>query len=199
MSYNVGIPAAGTKIKNTYSLLAQNFSQLNTQFSVDHVALTAGSDNGEHKQVTFETTRADPVLSGTKGMVYTKDTSIINPADTGRALFFAQKPNATAQLIRQLTDLPLITVNVGAGAGGNFQYIDTPWGLRFMFGVTNTQGALAFSFTLQNIFTFIGTNQSAGGDNNVAIQAIGAPPNVTGLTFTSNASTAIRWLAIGTV
>lgn len=54
-SYNPNIPAAGTRIDQTYNLITQNFQEINQQYGTqgDHIPFTASTDQGQHKQVTF--------------------------------------------------------------------------------------------------------------------------------------------------
>lgn len=65
MSYSPGIPTSGQSIPaQDRSLISQNFTQLNNQFSTDHVAFNAGSLNGYHKKITLTGNNALPALSG---------------------------------------------------------------------------------------------------------------------------------------
>lgn len=53
MVYLPTIPAANDKPAQSQGEIQENFTQLNTQFSTEHVAFNAGADNGQHKFVTL--------------------------------------------------------------------------------------------------------------------------------------------------
>lgn len=72
MAYLNNIPQSTDVPSASQSDLLNNFSSLNTQFSVDHVPLIAGSDNGYHTQVTFNQVEVDPSLSFPITRLYTK-------------------------------------------------------------------------------------------------------------------------------
>lgn len=75
MAYKANIPAAADLLSVSQGDLLENFSQLNTQFGVDHDALTTPGD-GFHKKVTIPVPLgSDPSPAGTAGQVYTKDVS----------------------------------------------------------------------------------------------------------------------------
>lgn len=67
----------------------ENFSQLNTQISVNHVALTAGADNGKHTKIEFDTNHAAGVPVGTQSEIYTEGAS---------PLLYFHNANFTAQM-----------------------------------------------------------------------------------------------------
>ena len=76
MAYLDNIPQ-GTDNPSTLSRpqLLENFSQLNTQISVNHVALTAGADNGKHTKIEFNTNHAAGAPIGTQSEIYTEGAS----------------------------------------------------------------------------------------------------------------------------
>jgi hypothetical protein len=53
MTYDPNIPAAPTNLDVSQAEINTNFSELNTQFAVNHGAFNASSDQGKHKFVTF--------------------------------------------------------------------------------------------------------------------------------------------------
>ncbi len=136
MTYNPNFPTASTPIPNFQQILT-NWSQLNTQFGTDHAPLTEpqASNQGHHKLVRLYDVAADPTLSSPQSQVYSKPVTF--GADTFRSLFFAQKPNTAAQIIRQLTDLSYTAgAVVSAATTLNFRVYDTPWGWRITTGQT---------------------------------------------------------------
>jgi len=72
MAYSTTIPAATQQISDSQGDILENFVQLNTQFSVDHTALTAASNNGNHVQLTFPSAQTTKTASGTISYVYPK-------------------------------------------------------------------------------------------------------------------------------
>lgn len=109
MTYNAGIPLATDLISNSQAQLLANFSQLNTQFAVDHVAFNTGSGNGDgtHKKITFDNAPAEPSPAGTVSNVF--------PLLVGSAqeLFFknaSTEYNGAGKV--QLTG-PLLSTNAG--------------------------------------------------------------------------------------
>lgn len=72
MTYNPSIPQATDLISNSQAQILANFSQLNTQFGVDHVAFNTGSGNGDgtHKHITFDNAPTEPTVSGTISSIF---------------------------------------------------------------------------------------------------------------------------------
>lgn len=71
MSYTPGIPNANDLISSSQSQIQTNFTQLNTQFAIDHVAFDAGANNGKHKQIGFEGNNAAGAQTGFQSTLYT--------------------------------------------------------------------------------------------------------------------------------
>jgi len=130
LTYLPGIPNAGDRPSQSQGQLLTNFTALNTVFGVDHLAFNA-VDGGEHTQVTFNNIIADPGLAAPKASLYTKTVA----ADS--QLFFENfDVGGAVNVIRQMTNLTLNAFVNGGTALGNGQYIDTPWGLRIIWGIT---------------------------------------------------------------
>lgn len=75
MTYNPSIPNSTDLISASQQPIKDNFTQLNTQFGIDHVAFNNGGSNGtgHHKKVQIDTPLgADPAQSGVTGAFYTK-------------------------------------------------------------------------------------------------------------------------------
>lgn len=72
MSYIPGIPNANDLISSSQSQIQTNFTQLNTQFAIDHVAFDAGANNGKHKQITLENVAAPGAQTDPQSVIYSK-------------------------------------------------------------------------------------------------------------------------------
>jgi hypothetical protein len=140
MTFDPTIPQPTDRPSASQAQLLNNFTQLNTVFSVDHVAFNATTDRGEHNQITLNSTVADPGLGDPKCSLYIK--TVAGDSE----LFFEKYDNtAVANLVQQMTNLTITTAANAGTAGGNISYIDTPWGLRFLWGLT---GAISGAFTV---------------------------------------------------
>lgn len=130
MVYKNNIPAPGdSPAVDSQADLLENFAQLETQYSGDHVALTALINNGMHTQIRFEAVLAlDPNLVTPQASLYTK-ADIVSGATE---LFFQN--DALAADVVQLTGID--PNNVGTDYG----YV-TPWGQTINWG-TSTASAL---------------------------------------------------------
>ena len=128
MTFDPNIPLATDLISNSQGDILTNFTQLNTQFGIDHVAFYTGSGNGDgtHKQITFNTPRLDPVLAGDDSMVYSKTVSGVTQ------LFFA---NATTAAQVSST-----------GTAANPGTITIPGGLTIAFGNASITAGVLHNF-----------------------------------------------------
>jgi hypothetical protein len=123
MVYNASIPNPTDLISNSQSALKENFSQLNTQFAIDHTAFDAISNNGFHNKVTIPTVLAlDPTVVAPAGVFYTKSVSGTTQAFfsngtpiqlTGAALPFSATANGYITLAGG------IIMKWGIGSAGN--------------------------------------------------------------------------------
>lgn len=111
MSYHPNIPQANDDPSVSQGQLLDNFTKLNSDFSVNHVPFTAGGNKGFHTVVNFPTIQAtDPSVSGLESALYPK----AGPTDS--ELFFRNVNN-----IFQLTNLPVVNgtiTDVVPGANG---------------------------------------------------------------------------------
>jgi len=147
MSFNPNIPQASDDPSVSQGQILTNFTQLNNIFGTDHITYDAASDNGEHKQISLNAPLgADPGLADPKASVYTKT------VNGDSELFYEKFNNAgAANQTRQMTNLIRTTVANTGTAGGNITSTDTPWGLRLIWGLTNS-----FSGT-QTVIAPVGT------------------------------------------
>lgn len=136
MTYNPSIPTSTQLISASQAPIKDNFTQLNTQFGVDHISFNNGGVNGtgHHKQVTIDSPLgADPVAAGTTGVFYTKTVSAKTQP------FFINSTRA----IQLSSDIITYTPSLSSG-GGTFNYSARngfyykSGGLTFFFGTITT-------------------------------------------------------------
>lgn len=74
MTYNPSIPNATDLISTSQGEIKTNFTQLDTQFGIDHINFKNGGVNGTgfHKKVTFSGVIADPGQTAPISTLYTK-------------------------------------------------------------------------------------------------------------------------------
>jgi len=92
MTYNPSIPQPTDLISVSQGQILTNFTQLNTQFGIDHTAFNPGSGNGDgfHKKVTYNVPQSvDPTPAGVASVLYTKSVSGLGQ------LFFANSSVVT--------------------------------------------------------------------------------------------------------
>lgn len=163
MTFNPSIPQATDRPSDSQSQILNNFTALNNIFNQEHVTFNAATDNGEHKKITMNAPLgADPNLSDPKASLYTK--TVAGDSE----LFFEKFDNvATANLVRQLTNLTIVT------AGGNFG-VTTPWGIVINWGtvVLTTAGtAVTFAVAFPNAAnSVVLTAQDANASRNGTYQ-----------------------------
>jgi hypothetical protein len=97
MVYLNNIPNATDFLSQSQSQLKENFSQLETQFSVDHDSLLAGHATGKHLKLTLPKRAADPTTVADEIVLYTKAVG----ADVN--LFYRNQNNGT---VNQITYSP---------------------------------------------------------------------------------------------
>ncbi len=89
MTYQPGIPTGSVPLNQDYLNLQANFSQINSQFLIDHVPLTSTSGsppNGYHTVIHLANQTVDPVASVSAGQIYSKLATI--PPGGDSQLFF---------------------------------------------------------------------------------------------------------------
>ena len=57
------VPQVGQNLGNTQQPILDNFTNINVNFAVDHVAFNSGADSGKHAKITFPITVALPVYA----------------------------------------------------------------------------------------------------------------------------------------
>lgn len=191
MSYNPNIPLSTDIPSQSQAQILANFSQLNTQFTVDHVALNAGSNNGYHKQITYQNVLgSDPNLVSPISSLYTKTASGLTQ------LFFQN--GSLASNVAQLTGLTVTTVANGGSAGGNIIYFDTPWNMRIYMGQTaSIPSPAARVVTFPTSYSTIYTSSAVANDPNAI--AVACAQSTNQLSIRTAAAVTVNWFAIGTL
>lgn len=193
MTFNPNIPQLSDRPAISVGQFQANWNKLNNDFNVDHIAFTASSGNGEHTKVTFNNVIADPGLVNPKASLYIK--TVAGDSE----LFFQKYHVATlSNITRQMTNLTRVFFANGGTAGGTGEYIDTPWGLRFIWGLTNNFNATATVICPAGtivISTFQVTANTATGTP-ITIGAL--PTGPTTLTIGNNNLASVRYFIIGT-
>ena len=108
MAYDPDIPSPADLLSVSQGDLLENFSQLNTQFGVNHVEFNdAGANKGKHKFCSFVEQAADPAAQVDEYLLYSKedvsgDTELYLRPESGAgaayqmtkggSLFFGLKP-----------------------------------------------------------------------------------------------------------
>lgn len=140
MAYKNNVPQPGdSPATDSQPDFLENFSQLDSQYGTagDHVAFSAGADNGLHKKIRLNGVIADPNEPDPRASLYLKTIA------ANSELFFENfDVGAASNLVRQMTNLTITTAANAGTAGGNISHVDTPWGLRVMWGTTNSFSGL---------------------------------------------------------
>jgi len=146
MAYNNAAPQPGdSPATQSQADLLENFAQLETQFSGDHVSLMALANNGMHTRIRLSNVAAAPGLANPMGSLYMALVGVDSE------LFFENFNNTTAVNVqRQMTNLTVTTV------GTNYGY-RTPWGQIINWGqFTCNTGDTVITYA----FPFAGPAQS---------------------------------------
>lgn len=120
MVYLPSIPAANDKPAQSQSQIQQNFTQLNTQFGVEHVAFDAATANGQHKSITLQKIVAG-AATGTNVVISQSLTPVGNP-------FIKADFGPTAPLTGDFYSIPLMASALKNIAGGTATFILVDFG-----------------------------------------------------------------------
>lgn len=191
ITYNPSIPQSTDKQDQSQGQILTNFTQANTLFGADHVEFNnaTAADRGKHKAARFIEQVADPATAADEGAVYSKN----DPISGLTQLFWRGESSG---IIRQLTKLPQTTIANTGTAGGSMTYIDFPFGIRLIMGLTN---AFSGNFTVNTpassggILGYSCTANDNGTSVNGALDAGGSPPV---LQIGTPASISVRYIII---
>jgi hypothetical protein len=161
MVYNPNIPQANDELADSQADLLNNFQALNNEFSVNHLPLTTVSAQaGYHTKVFFSAPLgSDPNLASPESSLYVKT------VDMASQLFFQNGGAGTN--VEQITGLTVQTQANTGTAGGTIYWVDTPWGLRLLFGTTNVLSAsVAKTVLYPAAFSTVYTAVTSANDSN---------------------------------
>jgi len=181
MVYKTGIPVGSTKPKNTYTDIAENFTQLNNQYGTtgDHVEFTASSNNGKHKKSTY----------------LSQGTTDQNTGSTDVAVYAKTISGSTELYYRQPSNGSVVQWTRGTPSIGNPSYTFLPGGFKMQFGsvTANSSGVtvpLAFSSAVYSITaTCFNTDSSA----NVTVENV----SIASCKLYSSKTNLVYYVAIG--
>lgn len=203
MSYPIdtSIPSANNDPADDQPLMKDNFSNISSFLSVDHVA-PGTTNNGFHSQTHFNTNQSAPGLSGAVSVQY---------ANTYSSQSWPYWQNALGSFLM-----------LGPSNSGSNGYTTLPGGIIIQWGSVNgTHGSnntfsngdfgtvtfatsnIAFPNNCYSVFTTLGYNFSTVGDpgqtSNISVDT--SSLSKTSFTWTypqnSNVYTSFFWLAIG--
>lgn len=99
MSYNPNIPQSTDPISQSQSQILTNFSQANTAFGIDHTNLATASNQGFHKQVTYQNVSAVvPATLTTFPQAVSYTRSFGTAPNRAQELYFAVQRETTGAL-----------------------------------------------------------------------------------------------------
>ncbi len=116
MAYNPNIPQPQDEIPDSQSDLLTNFTDLNTIYQVDHVALNAASNLGKHNKVTLVSQGSDPDMDAPETQV--DEVSIFTLKEgTDTELYCRSQSNGTVNQLTKDGELfirayPVLAVNI---------------------------------------------------------------------------------------
>lgn len=133
--FDPAIPQPTDVLSDSQSDLLTNFGQLNTQFSVNHVAFDDGSsDKGKHKFVTFVEQAAAPTTIGDEYALYALDSN-------GQPELYAQPERSTSGY--QITKEGILYLGITPAAAVNFNNAGTIQGSALNVSSVSKPGATA--------------------------------------------------------
>lgn len=186
--YNPSIPQAADKLSASQAQILTNFTELDTQFGVDHTPFDNSGSNGDgfHKKVTHKVQGSDPGSAASQLVTYAKTSS-------GSSELFMQRDGVAGAI--QLTKG---TVNIGgnsttpAAAGHSF----LPGGLLIQWGsVAASAAGQAFNFdtVFSSIYSLTMGIQAAGAQSS----SFGSVTTSGGVAFCQSGTQTINYIAIG--
>lgn len=180
MPYTNNIPQPTDNLSASQADILENFSQLDIQYgsSGDHVAFTAGTNNGKHKKATMVEQSPSPTAGDNEMVLYTAQNSTSNVAD----LYLGRESAGT---VLQISDSVLLA------SQGNGRTVD---GLIFKCGQGSTNVAVSFAIAFPN--ALLSAQATPFADS---AQVNVTSPTASGFSVATTASTPVAffWIAIG--
>lgn len=173
MAYLNNIPQPTDVPSSSQNDLLNNFSSLNTQFAVDHIALIAGANNGYHTKVTFNDVQSNPALSFPQTELYTKTSANATVNDRYNDLYYYEKNTTGTSSVIQLTGGGVTSAAYGTFNGTTGAFVA---GYNITSGTRLGLGSYSLTFTRPFINTtysiVITPSMSAGGGFAVKVVAV---------------------------
>lgn len=209
-TYQPNIPTGLVELDQDYLNLQRNFSQINTTYGVDHVALTNNSGvppvgiNGMHTVVHLTTQAVDPLVNTSSGQFYNKVSTIPPTYDQ---LFYLT--NAIGALPAQLSGSRATTNGYGWFAGMLLQWgfvgVTTTTTSRTLFVTANVNFPTTCLFATATPTYNSNSGIPSGSSTNIYIDnnSVAGPNQLNDLGFSwrfvTNSSnvTGFFWVAIG--
>lgn len=186
MTYNPNIPDAAQFIDETTSQIETNFAQANTIMGIDHVEFDNATvaNRGKHKAIRLLEQGGDPGTVADEMALYVK-------AVGGTSQLFIQGEGSTP--IRQITNLSITSPGNTGTAAGTLNYIDTPFGIRMLWGLTNSfspSGTVIMPAGTSTILSYTALANNASNAVTGGLVTLGPPDFIT---FFVPANISIRW------
>lgn len=186
MSFNPSIPNISDFTAISQQQILANFQAINNTFFIDHVALTAVEDVGQHKSLTFKYQVGNPTTAANQSAIYTKLDGSSLPQ-----LFF--RPSSDQTPI-QLTNSNLNTLQTGASGDTQSSFLAGPFTI-YMGIVRNppdgTVVTLLPSSTLEYVgLTTVISDDGTGRNPGVRSGSNAAAINIAANQFTISYNTA---------
>lgn len=195
MTYTPGIPSSGQSIPaQDRSLISENFTQLNTQFAIDHTAFDSGSNNGYHKKTTLIQQGSAPSAISNAMLLYTKLVGSVNAE-----LFGRRASNDGSVEFQWSLGNPKNGANTAKSTNNYQSFIPAPLIIKFGQSIQAAASRTIIFTTDANLDAFpnncFGVFLSGVGSS---IEATIFSQSVTQFTMNVNSSSAtVAWLAIG--
>lgn len=136
MAFLPNKPAASDKLKNSQPDIKNNFTEIDTSFSVNHETIGSGADEGKHKFVTYTLQTVDPPETGSELVLFNRVPA--TPAiGISRALFIRKSSAGNRQFVPITSGTATLNTAFSDAAGSNihaFVFLGT--GLCMKFGNT---------------------------------------------------------------
>lgn len=187
-TYTANVPLTNQRIKETTTIINDNFQALNTYLANDHIEITDATvaKRITHKQVTLNTLGAGPTTSASQMAIYTK---LVNAIPE---LFYRRASSGTEVQLTVANQNPIkaTTNNQSFLPGG----IIIKWGTaQFAAGQANSNVTFTNSFPTACrtvVCTFIGNNASIWNQN-YSVNGFQA------VRVTAGTTPQYSWIAIG--
>lgn len=193
MSYSPNIPQVGDFLSISQKQILANFQSINNTFLIDHVALTAVENVGQHNALTFRLQGSDPATGADQCALYTKLVTSVPQ------LFFRSNSNATPI---QMSNSNLNTVQTGAPGGTQSSFIAGPFTIYMGF-ILNCPDAQLVTLLPSSTLLYVGLSTHLNGNDVPGLASTSVPINMVGNSFTIRYNTTqittptIYYMAIG--